>query len=59
MFGAFALNLVDCGGLLGGRLGDSRPGDSRPPRKHRKTMSMSTMQPKGASLGERTLTCNF
>ena len=54
VFLAFALNLVDCGGLLGGRLGDSRP-----PRKHRKAMSMSTMQPKGASLGERTFTCKF
>ena len=57
MFLAFALNLVDCGGLLGGRLGDSRP-----PRKHRKTMSMQKMappNPKGDALGDRTYTCQF
>ena len=52
VFGAFALNLVDCGGLLGGRLGDARP-----PRKHRKSASMQPLQ--GAGLGERTLTCKF
>ena len=52
VFLAFALNLVDCGGLLGGRLGDSRP-----PRKHRKSASMQPLQ--GAGLGERTLTCKF
>lgn len=57
MFLAFALNLVDCGGLLGGRLGDSRP-----PRKHCKTMSMQKMappNPKGDALGDRTYTCQF
>ena len=53
VFLAFALNLVDCGGLLGGRLGDHRP-----PRKHRKSKSMQPLQPKG-SLGERTYTCEF
>ena len=25
VFLAFAFNMVDCGGLLGGRLGDARP----------------------------------
>ena len=50
---AFALNLVDCGGLLGGRLGDSRP-----PRKHKKSMSMQPLQAT-RGLGERTYTCKF
>jgi len=53
VFLAFALNLVDCGGLLGGRLGDSRP-----PRKHKKSMSMQPLQATGG-LTERTYTCKF
>ena len=31
VFFAFACNMVDCGGLLGGRLGDSRPRRLRSP----------------------------
>jgi hypothetical protein len=32
VFAAFALNLVDCGGLLGGRLGDRPRAPPKPAR---------------------------
>ena len=35
VFGAFALNLVDCGGLLGGRLGDRPRAQLKPARAAR------------------------
>lgn len=45
VFLAFALNLVDCGGMLGGRLGDGRRREkrARPPQPARMPKRTFTM----------------
>lgn len=45
VFLAFALNLVDCGGLLGGRLGDAKRREKRvrPPQQAKMPKRTFTM----------------
>jgi hypothetical protein len=46
VFMAFALNLVDCGGLLGGRLGDAKKLERRKPQR---TLSATPALPTSTS----------